>query len=117
MYEMTIETTRGGVADDPIVLQLDDEKDLNKVQRGLMRMMNTLLDIADDKAHGKKPRISADDPQTMTTAVNMTRDGKDFGGYAFRWPDLPAEARTYIDGLLAGVLGGTGHGRGKGKGK
>lgn len=113
MMKMTVSmTTPEYDGDDDLVYDLDlpDKAALHRVERSLVRALDQLGELVEDELATGKKALAGSNPQLVIFEANITKDGKDFGGYRFRWPNQTNEARAYLAGMLEGLMKRTGHG-------
>lgn len=125
MYKLTASLmTPNYDGDEDLIYDIDlaDKRALHRVEKAMVRALSRLGELTEDElATGQKAFVGTD-PQLVVFEVNISKDGNDYGGYRFRWPNQTAEARAYLAGMLEGLMREAGHGNkgrrvAKGKGR
>lgn len=113
MYQLTATLATPDKDDDYDVvfpLSLPNKGQLHKVERAFINALHTLVKLTEDELAGKgKPFDDGGERTTVTFTVEISKDGSDFGGYSFRWPNQTPSAVEFLRGMIDGVMKETGN--------
>lgn len=88
-------------------LELVDKHALHRVEKALIKAMQSLEKLTDDELERGKKMSQTGERATLTFKVDITQGVEDFGGYTFRWPGQGVEGRAFLLGLVSGAIDGS----------
>jgi len=113
MYQVNVVLATPDKADDEDFVwtpECADKKALHKLESSFIHALLALSKLTEHELQtGKKPFPPSDDRTLVTFTVDISKDGADYGGYAFRWPNQTPEAIEYLRGMGDGLMKETGH--------
>jgi hypothetical protein len=79
---------------------------VEQLERGLMRAMLKMNDLAADINRGKAPRPTTTDPVELRLVAEVLEDGVKWTKVTFEWPKMGEEQQSLMIGMVNGELSG-----------